>query len=443
MIKHIKKFELKPTQFLSISFMSIIFLGTMLLWLPISSNSGNTDFLTAFFTSTSAACISGLLLVDTATHWSFFGQIVILLLIQVGGLGIVSFAVFYALILGRRIYLRERLILQTALDKSDPGGVVNVFKNIIIISLALEAMAAIILTIHWTPSMGFSEALWNAIFHSISSYNNAGFDIMGGFSSLTAFAEDITVLIVTSICIIVGGLGFVVLNELYNYRKGDRLSLHTKTILVLSVILIVVPMLIILYTEYNRCFIDMSWSAKILASFFQSVTTRTAGFNTVELAALSPSTHILMIILMFIGASPGSTAGGIKTTTLAILYAIVSSMIRGKKDVELGNYRISPEKVNKAITILMVYIVFVFIFTFLILFTHESDPLKVFFDVCSGLGTVGLSLGLTAELSIFGKYLMILIMFLGRVGPLTLAFALANRATQPTIRQPEGKISIG
>ncbi len=435
--------RLTPPRLLAAGFLAAILLGGILLSTPWATRDGSTDWLTSFFTATSAVCVTGLVVVDTGTHWTWFGQLVILLMIQVGGLGIMSFATFFALLLGKRIQLRQRLILQQALNKPSMEGIVKIFRYLLIFSFLVEAAAAVILAVHWAPSLGPARALWYGVFHSVSAFNNAGFDLMGGFNSLTGYTTDFLTNMVISGLFIVGGLGFVVIYEIYNYRRNPRLSLHSRLVLITTVLLIATGTAVILVSEYNHALRELSPAGKLIAAYFQAVTPRTAGFNTLDLNSLFLSTQLLIMFLMFVGGSPGSTAGGIKTSTFALLWLAIYSILRGKRDTEIFRRRIAPQEVFRALAIALLGLFVVFLVTFLITLTHEASLTAILFEVVSALGTVGLSLGLTTELNTPGKLLIMATMFLGRLGPLTIGYALAYRPKQPDIRYPEGKIMIG
>lgn len=437
-----KNHKLSAPQFLVLSFLAVILTGSLLLAMPWASH-GPTRYIDALFTSTSAVCVTGLVVADTGTHWTIWGQIVILLLIQVGGLGVMAFAGFFALLLGRKINLRERLVMQQAINVATVGGIVRVFKYLLGFTFALEAAGAFILTLRWIPLLGLKKALWFGLFHSISAFNNAGFDLFGSFKSLTDFSSDITVNLVVSSLIIIGGLGFYVSYEIRNYRKIRSLSIHTKAILSTTTILIAVGTLLLFVGEYHHALKDMPIGTKLLAAYFQSISPRTAGFNTIDLNSLFVSSQFVIIVLMFIGASPGSTGGGIKTSTLVLLWAAVHSQLRGKKDTEIFERRIESTDVFQALTVFLLAACTLIMMTYLVSLTYSGDLLKILFEVASALGTVGLSLGITTQLTAIGKVLIILTMFLGRVGPLTLGFALAYRQKQPEIRYVKGKIMIG
>ncbi|SFR14404.1 TrkH family potassium uptake protein [Desulfoscipio geothermicus] len=437
------KRSLNPPQLLALSFLGLIFLGSILLSTPWAAKDGTTDYLTALFTATSAVCVTGLVVVDTGTHWTMFGQLVILLMIQVGGLGVMSFATFFALLLGKRIQLRQRLIMQQALNQPTMEGIVKIFRYLLFFSFIIEAVAGLVLAIHWVPDMGLPKALWYGIFHSISAFNNAGFDLFGNFTSLTGQTTDLVVNLVISGLFVTGGLGFVVLYEILHYPKTRKLSLHSRMVLITTMLLIGIGFTVILASEYNHALRNLSPGGKILAAYFQAVTPRTAGFNSLELTSLLLSSQLLIMFLMFIGGSPGSTAGGIKTTTFTILWLAIYSILRGKKDTEILGRRIDHREVFRALAIVLLALLLIFLITFLVSLTHEADFTKVLFEVVSAMGTVGLSLGLTTELNDPGKILIMITMFLGRLGPLTIGYALAYDKKQPDVRYPEGKIMIG
>lgn len=435
--------QFNPPRVLVIGFLTAILVGTVMLSTPWAVKEGTGDWLTALFTATSAVCVTGLVVVDTGTHWSAFGQLIILLLIQIGGLGVMSFATFFALLLGKRIQLRQRLVMQQALNQPSVEGIVNLFRYLLVFSFIVEMMAAIILALHWAPAMGMPKALWFGIFHSVSAFNNAGFDIFGNFRSLTGFTTDFVTNFVISTLFVVGGLGFVVIYEIYNYKRSRKLSLHSRLVLITTMVLICFGTVLILVSEYNHALCGLTPAGKFTAAYFQAVTPRTAGFNTLDLNSLLLSTQLLIMFLMFIGGSPGSTAGGIKTTTFTLLFLAIYSILRGKRDTEIFRRRIAHQEVFRALAIALLAVILIFLVTFLLSFTHEGSFIKILFEVVSAISTVGLSLGLTAELNDVGRILIIITMFLGRLGPLTIGYALAYKQRQPEVRYPEGKIMIG
>ncbi|WP_426451753.1 TrkH family potassium uptake protein [Paenibacillus sp. S-38] len=445
-----KKFELKPPQILVLGFAAIILIGSILLSLPVATASGqSTPFLNALFTATSATCVTGLVVVDTGTYWSVFGQIVIILLIQVGGLGFMTMATLFAFVLKKRISLKERLILQEAMNQGSMEGIVRLIRKVIRYSLTIEAIAAVIFSIRWSFDLGVSKGIYYGIFHAISFFNNAGFDLFGSvtgkFSSLTAYADDWVINLVSMMLIILGGLGFIVISDLIEYKRIKKLSLHSKVVLSATGLLIVIGTVVIFLFELTnaKTLGPLTWSGKFLASLFQSVSPRTAGANTVDIAGMRQASQFFTIILMFIGASPGSTGGGIKTTTFTTLVGAIVAMIRGKEDIVLFHYRLGKDRILKAITLTMIALFLVIFVTMLLTTTEDHSFLMILFEVTSAFGTVGLTMGLTPDLTEFGKVMISLTMFAGRLGPLTLAYALGPKAEKELYRYPEGKITIG
>lgn len=437
------RLELNPSQTIIAGFVLIILAGSVLLSLPQAAANGRpTPFLTALFTATSATCVTGLVVVDTATHYSLFGQIVILVLIQLGGLGYMTVATLMAMAVGRRIGLRERLVLQEAHNLYTVGGVVRFTRTVVLITLAIEAVGALLLALRWVPEFGLARGAYYAIFHSISAFNNAGFDLMGGFRSLTRYAGDLPVNLVIMLLIIIGGLGFTVLHSLTSPR---RLSLHAKIVLTTSAALIALGTGLILLLEFSNreTFGALPLRERVLAALFQGVTPRTGGFSTIDIGALRDPSLMLLIALMFIGASPGGTGGGIKTTTFVAPMAVILSMLRGRPDPELFRKRLPPIVVYKAVTIALGAVAFVVTAGTLLSFVEQVDFINALFEVVSGFGTVGLSTGITPELSALGRTIVMVTIFTGRVGLLTVAFALTRRQEQVNIRYPEERIYVG
>ena len=435
-----------PSRVLVLGFAIVILFGALLLTLPQATQDGlGLPFLNAAFTATSAVCVTGLVVVDTATTFTLFGQWVILLLIQVGGLGFMTFATMFAMILGKRITLKERLLLQEALNQVSVEGIVRLTKSVLQISFAIEAIGALILTLRWYSDFGWSKALYYGVFHSISAFNNAGFDLFGNFSSFTTFVGDPFINITIMLLIICGGLGFIVLADLLAPRKKFRF--HTKIVLQVSGALILLGAAIILIMEFTnpKTLGPLPLGTKVLAAFFQSVSPRTAGFNTINLASMYDTTLLSMIVLMFIGASPGSTGGGIKTTTFISIVLSVLSTYRSDPHVALEGRTIPKEVIQKAWAITTSAAFLIFLMISILSLTERADLLTVLFEVTSAFGTVGLSLGITPTLSVGGKMAIILTMFIGRVGPLTLAFVLSQKKNKKIahIKYPDERIMIG
>ncbi|MGI1690523.1 TrkH family potassium uptake protein [Thermoanaerobacter uzonensis] len=442
------KIKLTPTQVLALGFAAIILIGTLLLMLPVATKSGEgADFLTALFTSTSATCVTGLTVVDTKTYWSTFGQIVIMLLIQVGGLGIMTMSTLFALILGRRITFKERLVMQEAFNTNSLGGIVKFARYILMFSFLFESIGAVILTLRFLPQMGLKKAVYYGFFHSISAFNNAGFDLMGNFKSLTGYVSDWVVNLVIMGLIIFGGLGFYVLLDIYEHRHFNKFTLHSKIVITITLFLIAAGTLFIFLFEYNnpKTLKPLDFPTKILASLFQAVTPRTAGFNTLSLSDMTIASKFLTIILMFIGASPAGTGGGIKTTTFGVILYTVLSVIKGEEETALYKRTISRNTVYRAVAIFFISIFIVFSATMVLSITETSDFLTLLYETTSAFGTVGLSLGLTPQLTTVGRIIIIFTMYTGRVGPLTLALALAQRQKKPKpiMKYAEEKIMVG
>ncbi|MFF0827546.1 TrkH family potassium uptake protein [Brevibacillus sp. NPDC003359] len=445
--KIVEKLHLDPPKTLVLGFALIIFLGALLLTLPIATVDGlGLHWLDALFTATSATCVTGLVVVDTGTTFTIFGQLVILSLIQIGGLGFMTFATFFALIMRKKISLRERLILQESLNQISIEGVVRLAKMILIFTALTEFIGGMLLSIRFAFDFPLSKAIYLGFFHAISNFNNAGFDLMGNFASLTAYVDDLLVNLVVCLMIILGGIGFIVVSELYDYRQTRRLSLHTKVVLATTGLLITAGTVLIFILEYNnpKTLQPLSMMGKVLGSFYQSVTPRTAGSNTLNIGDMYQSSLFLIIILMFIGASPGSTGGGIKTTTFATLIGAVIAQIKGKEDVIFFRQRILPHMVYKSLTLTMIALFIVLVMTMVLSITETTARFEmILFEVTSAFATTGLSMGLTPNLTPIGKALIVLTMFAGRLGPLTIAFALAQRKQKEYFRYPKGKITIG
>jgi len=439
--------KLNPPKALVLGFAIIILIGTFFLTLPVATVDANgLSFLDALFTATSATCVTGLVVVDTGDTFSIFGELVILFLIQIGGLGFMTFATFLFLLLGKKISLKERLLLKEAFNNVTIAGLVKLVKRILLFTALIELIGGFILSIRFSFDMPVGKAFYFGFFHAISNFNNAGFDIMGNFKSLTEYADDPFVVFTICALITIGGLGFIVINELFEYRRTKRLSVHTKIVLTTTFILTIGSTLLIFLFEYNnsKTIGPLSEWGKILGSLYQAVTPRTAGSNTLPIGDLTHSTLFLIIWLMFIGGGSGSTAGGIKITTFAVLVATMWSQIRGKEDVVLFKRRIVNETILKALTVSLCGMVIVVVVTIILSITEQKHSFMMYlFEATSAFGTVGLSMGLTPELSPVGRLLIILTMFAGRLGPLTIAFAITKRRKSEAFRHLKGNIMIG
>ncbi|WP_220101528.1 TrkH family potassium uptake protein [Paenibacillus sp. S150] len=445
-INNFRFLKLSPPQILVLGFAAVILAGTLLLMLPVSSRTGEPlEFIDALFTATSATCVTGLAVVDTGTYFTLFGQIVIMVLIQIGGLGFMTMATLFALVLKRRISLRDRLILQEAMNQSSMEGIVRLIRKVLIYSLVIEAAAAAVLALRWAFDMPAGRALYFGIFHAVSMFNNAGFDIFGDYRSLTGYASDPVVNLVVIFLIVSGGIGFIVMSDLAEYRRKRRLSLHSKVVLWTTAALILTGTAVFLVFEFTNSHTlgPLGFGGKLWAAFFQSVTPRTAGANTLDIAGMRQASQFFMVILMFIGASPGSTGGGIKTTTFTLMVGAVISMLRGREDIVLFRYRLAQERVFKALTITLLALLLIVSVSMVLSTTEERPFLMILFETTSAFSTVGLSMGLTPELTQAGKILICLTMFAGRLGVLTLAYALGPKQGKPLYKYPEGKMIIG
>lgn len=439
---------LNPAQVLVLGFAAVIFVGGLLLNLPISSVDGNSvGFVNAIFTATSAVCVTGLAVVDTGTHWTLFGKIIIMLLIQIGGLGFMTMTTTIAFVMGRKISLKSRLIMQEAYNQSTVAGIVRLTQYVLFVTLAIEGIAALILMTRFIPMYGWANGIFYGIFHSVSAFCNAGFDLVGGFRSLMPFVSDPVINFTIMFLIISGGLGFAVITEIINIRKFSKFSLHAKVVISMTILLILLGFISILLLEYNNpdTLGPLSWPQKLLAALFQSVTPRTAGFNTVDMAKYSISAQLMTIILMFIGGSPGSTAGGIKTTTFGVIISQVVSVIVGKESPQVFKKRIPMDVINKALALFSVAMFLVLLVTMLLSITETGHSfMELIFETTSAFATVGLTLGITTSLTVPGKLIIAFTMFAGRLGPLTLIMAIAARqGKRVKYKYPEGKILVG
>lgn len=440
-----KIIKLHPAQILVIGFGSLILIGTLLLMLPIATNEEGKGlhFIDALFEATSAVCVTGLAVVDTGTTFTLFGQIVLLFLIQIGGWGFMTTGILMFIILGKKIGLKERLLLQDSLNLFSLSGVVNLVIKIISITLIVEIIGAIILAIRWSFEMPWEKAIYYGVFHSISAFNNAGFGLES--DSLSKWVGDPTVNIVITFLFIAGGIGFTVIMELWQKRTIRKLSLHSKVVLLMTLILNVIGTLVILISEYHNSATigHFGLADKLWASYFQGVVPRTAGFNTIDIGLMTVSSQVFIMALMFIGASSGSTGGGIKVTTFAIILFALWSVLTNRDDVNIFKRRISWRLVNKSLSIGVTAMIFIFTIFFLLTYTEHLNTRKLLFETISAFGTVGLSTGITGDLSPLGRILITIMMFIGRLGPLTMAFAIMLKRKESKVRYAEEKILIG
>jgi trk system potassium uptake protein TrkH len=445
----LEQIKLAPGQIVIISFSAIILVGTILLALPISAAEGKTiSFIDAFFTATSATCVTGLSTLSLAENFSFMGQVIVLILIQIGGLGYMTLYSSMTILLGKSLAVRDQVMMQALLDISSLEDLLQMIINIVKYTLVIEIIGAVVLTIAFNiKGFEFGESLYYGIFHSISAFCNAGFALFD--NSLEDYALNPAVHGTISALIFLGGLGFIVLKELeYVMFKGGKLinlSVHSKIVLTTNVVLVVLVALYIFFGEFLHGLNSFGLWDKLQVSFFQSITTRTAGFNTISLSTLHPHTIYLLCLVMFIGASPGSTGGGIKTTTFAILFQSVRATLRGREKVEFFDRTVPNAIIVKAVAIIVISLMMVSFFILLMMrLEPEHDFLSLFFEVISAFATVGLSLGITPYLSVAGKITLAVLMFVGRVGPLTLALALGqNKQERGNLEYPKGRIMIG
>ncbi|ANS74259.1 Ktr system potassium transporter B [Paenibacillus yonginensis] len=446
-LKQINQIRFSPPQMLSLGFLIMIVVGALLLMLPISLRPGKSlSFLNALFEATSAVCVTGLVVTDTGTTFTVFGQTVLLLLIQVGGLGFMTFGILVAMLLGKKISLSNRLMAQSAMNQFNLSGIVKLVKLVLVMTLVIEGAGALLLTITWAREMPLGWAIYYGIFHSISSFNNAGFDIMGDYASMTAYVGSWPVNLVLSFLYILGGLGFTVILEVVQKIRKWRWSLHTRIVMGATLLLnLVASVLFFLLERHNPLTLgSLPLGDQILASYFQGTVPRTAGFNTVDLTQMNSDSVLLMMGLMFIGGSSGSTAGGIKITTFFLLLLVVWTFIKQREDVTILRKRIPKDLVFRALAISMIGIGLVFTGSFLLEVTEKGLPLmNLAFEAVSAFGTVGLTLGVTPNLSEWGKIIIMLLMFVGRLGPLTIALALTRSKHDSKLKYPEEKILIG
>ena len=439
------RWHLSTYQILVLGFAGLILGGVALLMTPYASKSGDSlRFVDALFTATSAVCVTGLVVVDTGTYFSVFGQSVILLLIQIGGLGVMTVATLVAVLSGKKINLKERLLIQEATNQLDLAGVVRLTLYIIRATLLVELVGGTILALRWFQDFGL-KGIYFGYWHAVSAFCNAGFDLFGEYRSITGYVGDLTVNGVIASLIVVGGIGFPVVADLWNCRQSRRFSLHTKVVLTTTVLLIVLGAGFIFIAEHgnSKTLGDLPSADKVMASLFQSVTARTAGYNTVDIGLLREGTLLAIIFLMFVGASPSSMGGGVKTSTAAILFISLVGSVTGKRDPLAFGRQIPQQTVYKAFTIVTISVMLISLVTLTLSFTEAAPIFSLLFEVTSAFGTVGLSTGITPKLSDAGKVLITLTMFAGRVGTLTLLMALALRPRKERLKYPEGKIVIG
>lgn len=439
------KLNLSPYQILTIGFSGLILCGAFLLMLPVSSQDGSSlSFIDALFTATSAVCVTGLIVVDTGTYFSLFGQTIIILLIQIGGFGIMTITTILSVLIGRRIQLRSRLLAQESLNQLTLGGIVHLMQMLVKTTFAIEFVGGVLLSLRLYPDYGL-KGIYMAFWHSVSAFCNAGFDIFGK-TDIFRYNNDLLFCLTIAFLIIIGGIGYNVTEEIRSLHSWQKFSLHTKVVLLTTAVLLVGGTVVLFILEYgNPATIgNWDWGEKILGAFFLSVTSRTAGYTLMNTGALYEASLFFIIILMFCGASPGSTGGGVKTTTIAIIFATVSSIIRGKDEVILFNRRLEHGLIIKALAIFCVAASFIVVATMILCLTENFSFIRILFEVTSALATVGLSTGITADMTVCGKVILILMMLMGRVSVLTFLMAIAMRTgRKPRIGYPSGRIGVG
>lgn len=433
---------------LAIGFAAMIIIGAVLLMLPIAhKGEGSVSFLDALFTSTSASCVTGLVVADTFQNWTLFGQLVILGLIQVGGLGFITIGVYIAVLFKKRIGLSQREAIHESINTIEIAGVVRLTRKIIKGTFLFEGIGAVLLAIRFVPQKGLVKGIYYSIFHAISAFCNAGFDLMGdteAYSSLVAYESDWIVNLTIMGLIVIGGLGFIVWDDLYrNGLHFKRYLLHTKIVLSATLLLTIVPAVLFLISERNTVFADMTVSERILGALFSAVTPRTAGFNTVDTGSLSEAGKLMTIILMFIGGSPGSTAGGIKTTTFVVMILSAIAAIRSTYGTNVFGRRLEEDTIRKAATVFTINLGLAAIAATVIMFCHELPFEDVLLEVFSAIGTVGMSAGITRELSVVPRCILILLMYCGRLGSLSFALSFARKRIIPPVQNPVEKIVVG
>jgi len=445
-IKPEKRFQ--PAQFLAISFIIAIAIGTILLYMPFSTKEGHISFIDAFFTATSAVCVTGLIVQDTATYFTTYGKLVIMILFQLGGLGIMTFSTLIMIVAGKSISIKDRLIIQEGFHHASQRDVKSLIKSIFMFAFIIEALASISLFLRWRSQFSLPEAVFHSVFHSISAFCNAGFSLFS--DSFMGFREDAWVNGILIFLIVFGGAGFLVLQELkrtvgfFVKKKRIRVSLHTKLVVLMTVGLIVCSWVVFLGIEWNHSLENFSVKEKLLSSVFQVITPRTAGFNTLDLNTLTHGCIFLLVVLMFIGASPGSTGGGVKTSTFGVIFAFLKSKIVARDTVNIFYRTLPLNLIIKALTIFILAICVISFSIFILLLVQpEARVVEVIFESFSAFGTVGLSLGLTPKLTTLGKAVIIFTMYTGRIGPLTLLYAFSRKRSFGRYTYVEESVMIG
>ena len=443
------KHNLSSAQTMALGYFLVIFGGAWLLMLPFATRAGqSTSFLTALFTATSSTCVTGLVVVDTSIHWTLFGQIVILLMIQVGGLGFMTMGVLFAMFLRKKISLGTRSLVQESMNANQISGMVKMVRFVVKGTIIIEVTGAILLAIRFIPRVGLIKGIYYGIFHSISAFCNAGFDLMGYYSgeyaSLSDYVGDPLVNLVIMALIIIGGIGFFVWNDIYRHKfHWKKYALHTKIALSMTFFLIVVGTILLYFLEKNNTLAGMNTGEGILASMFGSVTARTAGFNTTDTGALTSTSKLVTILLMFIGGSPGSTAGGVKTVSVFVLMVYVWSNLRGERGCNAFGRRLDDENIKKASNVMMINLIMAMLAAVAISAMQTIPMEDIMFEIFSAIGTVGMSTGITRDLNSVSRVIIILLMYCGRVGGMSFAMSFAEKKKVPPVKLPTEKVMIG
>ncbi|OWR31733.1 Trk family potassium uptake protein [Saccharibacillus sp. O23] len=442
--------RLNPPQVLAVGFLIMILAGAGLLCLPAASSSGRAmPFMDALFMAASATCVTGLSVLNPGVDLTTYGQLVLIALVQIGGLGFMTVATLIALVFRRRISFRERLILQETMSQHSTEGIIRLVRKVVLYAIVIESVGALLLFVRFSFEMPLGQAAYFGAFHSLSIFNNAGFDLFGAIqgraSSLIHYVDDPFVNLIAMPMILLGGIGFIVIADLLDYPRKRKLSLHSKVVLFMTAVLVVVGAVVIFVFEYTNpaTLRPLDLSGKTFASLFQSITSRSAGMSTLDVGAMRQATQFFMVIMMFIGAAPGSAGGGIKVTTFAILIGAMISMIRGRQDIVFFRYRIAQDRVYKAITFSLLSFLLIVVSAMILSATENYSFLGILFETTSAYATAGISMGLTTHLTPFGQFMITLLMFIGRLGPVTLAFTLTPRMDNEPFRYPEGKVTIG
>lgn len=434
--------HLNPSVTVVLSFFVLILVGTVLLKLPIATTE-TISWLNTLFTATSAVTVTGLIVVDTGTAFTLFGQTVIMFLMQLGGLGLMTSAVSIFFIFKRKIGMQQRNIIRASLNQDSSGGIIRLVRYLLFFSLSIELIGFILLSIKWIPEFGFSKGAFYSLFHTVAAFNNAGFSLWS--DSLSSYVGDPVVNLTITSMFVLGGIGFTVLLDVWNKKKFKTLTLHSKVMIVGTLVINIIAIISIFILEYSNpqtlgslSFEDKAWSA-----YFQGLTPRTAGFNSIDISALTLPTMLLIVILMFIGAGSASTGSGIKLSTFIILLLTTITTLKGGEEVSLFGRRLKNSAVLRALTLTLISFLLVFVAIFVLTVTENGSFIAIVFEVVSAFGTVGLSTGLTTELSTIGRFVIMFVMFVGRIGPITIASILLTSKNPSLIRYPQGNIFVG